>query len=462
MNIFKSIGLNIFFVLGLVATLLACQTEEPELAALPTLAQAATIEPTATATEIIPPTFTPSAEPEQPATPTPIPPTLDARPTEDIGSFNRGGTSMPSLLPESTPLPTETSLPTLTPTPFPISEVLATQAPGLPPYEIGPVTRKFGSGFGANVRNNDKLDYVKIGFHDGPGGTAKGIVEWMTALDAQGIPFFLKSADDAGTLFQAQQLSKASGVPHVLVFRRSGGDFELPNYNDNPIEAAHEHWQKHLDAFPPELDKSMIWIESANEVDQRRSEWMAQYSLEVAKLAVAGGHKYAAFGWSSGEPEYIDWKAPAMAEFLRFAAEHPNQVAVSLHEYSYTNDDLFYNYPFQVGRFQLLFLATDQMGIRRPTVLITEFGWEYVSLPDPETAMSQMNAVMELYAKYPEVKGAAIWYLGGGYSNIPEKAIRLFEPLTALTAGSYYERPPYPPIDPAIFKDYWEKEGVSP
>ena len=124
--------------------------------------------------------------------------------------------------------------------------------------------------------------------------------------------------------------------------------------------------------------------------------------------------------------------------------------------------DLFYNYPFQVGRFQLLFLAADSMGIRRPTVLITEFGWEYVSLPEPAVAMSQMTAVMELYAKYPEVKGAAIWYLGGGYSNIPTKASALFQPLTHQSITSYYERPTYPPIDPAIFLDYWEKEGVEP
>ncbi len=457
----KFYSVTTFFSVIILAMVASCQTTEPDpIAALPTVAQVATVAPTPTAIETIPPTFTAEPISTELPTETPLPPTAEIPPTEESGNFNRGGESMPSLLPEETPLPTITASPS--PTLEPAAQLEITQVPGLPPFETGPVTQQGGAGFGYTVRNNDRLDYVKIGFHDGPGGSARGITEWMTTLDAQGIPFFLKTADDAGSLYQAQQLAKASGVPHILVFRRSGGDFELPNYNDNPVDAAREHWQKHLDAFPPELDKSMVWIESANEVDQRRSEWMAEYSLEVAKLAVAGGHKYAAFGWSSGEPEYADWRAPKMEEFLRFAADHPNQVAVSLHEYSYTNRDLFYNYPFQVGRFQLLFLAADRMGIRRPTVLITEFGWEYVSLPDPNTAMDQMDRVMKLYAKYPEVKGAAIWYLGGGYSNIPTKASALFEPLTAHTTSVFYERPAYPPIDPAIFLDYWEKEGVEP
>ena len=456
--------LTIFLVAG-IAIISSCQTAEPDLAAIPTvaeLAQVETLPPEQPTAEAIPVTFTPAAEATQPPpTATVQPPAPEQAPTEQIGNFNRGGTSMPSLLPQETPLPTITASPAPTLPPPPTLEVNPLN-PSLPPFETGPVTRKFGSGFGNNVRNNDRLDYVKIGFHDGPGGSAVGIVEWMTTLDSQGIPFFLKSADDAGTLFQAQELSKKSGVPHILVFRRSGGDYELPNYFDDPTEAAQEHWQKHLDAFPPELDKSMVWIESANEVDRGRSEWMARYSLEIAKMAVRDGYKYAAFGWSSGEPEYTDWQAPEMEAFLRFAADHPNQVAVSLHEYSYKNEDLFYNYPFQVGRFQLLFLATDRMGIRRPTVLITEFGWEYVSLPSPEDAMAQMTAVMELYAKYPEVKGAAIWYLGGGYSNIPQKAQRLFQPLTTLSTSAYYERPTYPPIEPEIFLDYWEKEGITP
>ncbi|MFT5195677.1 MAG: hypothetical protein ACI85U_002699 [Candidatus Promineifilaceae bacterium] len=448
----------LFFAL---VALIGCQPSQPaNLPALPTSAALATVEnlPTAASVAQLLPTFTPApiATSEIPAVTQPTSGPVNPEVTE-----SNEGASLPSLLATATPLPTATATATATSAPTSTPEPIS-QIPGLPPFESGPVNLILGSGFGPEVRNNDRLDYVKIGFHDGPGGDSRGISEWMQSLDAQGIPFFLKSVDDGGVLFEAQNIAKASGVPHVLVYRRSGNDFELPNYNDNPIEAAHEHWQKHLDAFPPELDPSMVWIESANEVDKDQSEWMARYSLEIAKIAVRDGYKYAAFAWSSGEPEYTDWKAPAMAEFLRFAAENPDQVAVALHEYSYKNSDLFREYPFLVGRFQLLFLAADQMGIRRPTVLITEFGWEYVSLPGAEEALAQMQAAAELYAQYPEVKGAAIWYLGGGYSDISLRTRRLFEPLTQFAGSRYYERPPYPPIDPAIFRDYWEREGIVP
>lgn len=454
------------FIISLLA-LVACQTPEPPipLSEIPTVASLATVAEVLTEVAELPPTFTPEPIPPTAtpgATTVPQQPTLAPINSEEIGSGigHRDGTSLPSLLPTTTPLPTATAVPP-TETPIPTQAPIS-QIPGVPPFESGPVNLVLGSGFGTQVRTNERLDYVKIGFHDGPGGDSRGISEWMESLDAQGIPFFLKTVDDGGVLLEAQNLAKASGVPHVLVYRRSGNDFELPNYGKDPIDMAREHWAKHLDAFPPELDRSMVWIESANEVDKDQSEWMARYSLEIAKIAVRDGYKYAAFGWSSGEPEYTDWQAPAMAEFLRFAADHPNQVAVSLHEYSYKNNDLFREYPFLVGRFQLLFLAADRMGIRRPTVLITEFGWEYVSLPGSDEALAQMEAAAELYAQYPEVKGAAIWYLGGGYSDISLKTRRLFEPLTNFASTRYYERPPYPPIDPAIFRDYWEREGIEP
>lgn len=455
-----SVPLIIFIAL---VALIGCQTPEPpDLADIPTVAALATVDdiPTAVPVVQLPPTFTPAPEATDPALAETVPP-LPTLPSEEIGAGigARDGTSLPSLLSTTTPLPTATAPPTNTPPP---TQAPVSQIPGLPPFETGPVNLRLGSGFGAQVRNNDRLDYVKIGFHDGPGGDSRGISEWMESLDAQGIPFFLKSVDDGGPLLEAQNLAKASGVPHVLVYRRSGNDFELPNYGKDPINMAREHWALHLSAFPPELDPGMVWIESANEVDKGQSEWMARYSLEIAKIAVRDGYKYAAFAWSSGEPEYTDWQAPAMAEFLRFAAEHPDQVAVSLHEYSYKNSDLFREYPFLVGRFQLLFLAADNMGIRRPTVLITEFGWEYVSLPGSEEALSQLVAAAELYAQYPEVKGAAIWYLGGGYSDISLRTRRLFEPITEFSSSRYYERPAYPPIDPAIFRDYWEREGIEP
>ena len=54
----------------------------------------------------------------------------------------------------------------------------------------------------------------------------------------------------------------------------------------------------------------------------------------------------------------------------------------------------------------------------------------------------------ELYASYPEIKGAALWYLGGGYRGIADKAQRFIVPLTAYSVGSYFAIPLPPEVAP--------------
>ena len=213
---------------SLLLSLVSCQQPVQETAALPTLAQMATVAPVATATNTpvvaptatVPPTYT--AEPE---TATQL--AQSAITTQEQGNTQGGNAqnqseqettdgSLPSLLPENTPTFTPTPTPTATAEPT-ATETSTTLSVELPPFVEGPVIQRIGSGFSSRVRSNDNLDFVKIGFHDGPEGSSIGITEWMETLDAQGIPFFLKSADHAGSLYEAQQLAKASGVPHVLV-----------------------------------------------------------------------------------------------------------------------------------------------------------------------------------------------------------------------------------------------------
>jgi hypothetical protein len=299
------------------------------------------------------------------------------------------------------------------------------------------------------------LGFVKIGFHVGVGGNRTGLGEWMRRLDDAGVPFFLKSADDAGPLVEAQQLAAQSGLPHTLVYRRSGNIYDTPNYDLPPEQAAREHWRLHMESFPPELDRSQIWLETINEVDKGRSEWLALFALETARLAMADGFRWAAFGWSSGEPEVSDWQSPAMLEFLRLAAANPERIAIALHEYSFLRDEIDHDYPFKVGRFQQLYQVTDQMGIRRPTVLITEWGWEYEEAPSGGEALGDIGWASALYAPYPEVKGAAIWYLGNGFGNIAERAQRLIEPVTEFSLRNYFPIPLPPdraPINPELYR----------
>ena len=291
----------------------------------------------------------------------------------------------------------------------------------------------------------DKQDlaFVKIGFHVGPGGNVSGLVNALTALDAAGVPFFLKSVDTTGQgFFDAQQLAQNSGVPHTLVYRKSGLGWDLPDYNLPPREAAYNHWVKHRDAFPPELDPSLVWIETVNEVDKGRSEWLAEFALETARLALDDGFRWAAFGWSSGEPEPEHWQGPKMLEFLQLVGEHPDRLAIALHEYSYTVDYITsaVTYPYWVGRFQHLFQICDENGIPRPTVLITEWGWENQNVPDVPEAMDDITWASWLYAAYPQVQGAAIWYLGGGseFGDIANQAQRLIAPWKDYASSNYF------------------------
>lgn len=288
-----------------------------------------------------------------------------------------------------------------------------------------------------------------MGFHTSVGGNQAGLDDWMQQLDAAGVPFFLKSVDNAEPLYAAQQLIQAGGVPHTLVYRRSGGDYDVPNYDLPPAQAAQIHWQKHKAAFPPELDPNLVWIETMNEVDKNRSEWLAEFALETAKLTLADGYRWAAFGWASGEPEPEAWRSPAMLAFLRLAAANPDRLAIALHEYSYTVADARDMYPYKIGRFQQLFQAADENGIPRPTVLITEWGWTYQNVPPVAQAMADLAWAAELYAPFPQVKGAAVWHLGCCFAGVADQTQKLIAPLAAYSVTTYFAVP-LPPAQQAV------------
>jgi len=285
------------------------------------------------------------------------------------------------------------------------------------------------------------LSSNKIGFHIGVGGNRNGLGDWVRRMDEAGLPIFLKTVSDAGPVYEAQELMKQSGVPHVLVFRHSGDEYDVPDYTLPPAVAAQQHWERHLAVWPPELDPEHVWLETINEVDKNRSEWLAEFGLGKGGLAERGGYKGAAVGLGSGEPGVSHWQGPKMLEFLRLAASKPDKLAIALHEYSYTRENIADGFPFKLGRFQLLFDVADQNGLARPTILITEWGWEYQRIPDIPQAMADIQWAEELYAPHPQIKGAAIWYLGPGYSDIDNQTQRLIVPVLVDSLTSYQTRP---------------------
>ncbi len=415
----------------------ACQQQPaPSVTSYPLPPTLFSETPTATFAAAYPEQSTPSAYPYPAVSPTP-------RPNESATSSPIAAATLsleqylPFIAGGDLPTATSTSPPTNTPLPTPT-----------PTIDFAAVRQQLQA-------QGQDLGLAKLGFHTGAGGNMNGIGVWMQRLDEAGVPFFLKSADNAGPLLEAQNLMRASGVPHTLVFRRSGNAYDTPDYALSPQVAAAQHWALHKAAWPPELDPSLVWIETINEVDKTRSVWLAQFAQATAELALADGYKWAAFGWSSGEPELTDWQSPAMLGFLRFAAAHPDRIAIALHEYSYITSDIGHEYPYKVGRFQFLFQVCDQNSIPRPTVLITEWGWEYENVPGVDEALTDIAWAARMYAAYPQIKGAAIWYLGGNFNNIHDQTQQLIGPVTEYSLGNYFAIP-LPPaaasLDPAQFQ----------
>lgn len=376
---------------------------------------------------------------------------------------------------DPTPVPTATPEPTATPTATSVPPIGPPLPPPTPVAAVPPVD--FVAARAAAQAHGLDLAFNKIGFHVAVGGNAQGLGDYMRKLNDAGVPIFLKSVDAGGPLYEAQLLMKANEaagkfVDHTLVFRLTEPKYEAPfyNYAVSPEVAAEVSWALNRDSQPKELEKEYYWIETLNEPGRigndgnNQIERLGRFSLATARLAVAQGYRYAALSWSTGVPERVDWEHPAMLEFLRYAGEHPEQVAVSLHEYSLVNEFISRDYPYLVGRFQELFDVCDKHGIPRPTVLITEWGWEYNSVPEPVPAMEDIAWAAWLYAAYPQVKGAAIWYLGPGFGNIHNEAQRLIAPVADYSISHYFLYDPgIGEINPEIFRQAFPTwRGISP
>ncbi len=362
--------------------------------------------------------------------------------------------------PESSSDPNQSYLPLVNLPPDPtlpsnttdtIDSTPSTAVPSINPLEFDVIRDELRS-------SGQELAFAKIGFHVTLLNEEEltTLIDHLRLLDAAGVPFFLKSASNAEPLYYAQQMMQASGVPHTLVYRST--EWDVPEYHLSPDEAAQLHWQRHRDTFPPELDPNLVWIETVNEIDKNESEWLAQFSLKTAELALADGFRWAAFGWASGEPEPGDWDLPVMLQFLRLVGDNPDRLSIALHEYSFLADDIKHLYPYKVGRFQELFRVVDQYNIPRPTVLITEWGWAYDEIPPVDKAMEDIRWAAALYAPFPQIKGAAIWNLGElecCLDEISRMVIPLIAPVTEYSLTHYFAAPLPPnqaPLDPVFYQ----------
>ena len=305
----------------------------------------------------------------------------------------------------------------------------------------------------------------KIGFHSGPTGNMNGIGDYWRKLSNGDIPIFHKAADGYGPLFEITNLVlNPHNVEHHLIYRLStrgqddGYDYDVPPYDKSPRQAAEEHWQHTRDKLPKEFNRERVWVEPINEIDKNRCDWLGRFAFHIANLAHEEGFKVTLFGWSSGEPEREGWETEGMLKYLRLCSERPNQAAISVHEYDFGIEGFDKVYPFHVGRFQMLFDVCDDHGIARPAVHITEWGWSLRQVPPWPVAEQHITKSNELYAKFPEIKGAAIWNLGKGpeFGDVHNQTQKLIAPLGEYNLNRRFNAPDpgvQSSIDPIFHKE---------
>lgn len=299
------------------------------------------------------------------------------------------------------------------------------------------------------------MEYMKLGWHTGPTGIGVPQSFWNN-LNALGIAAVAKGADTMSGVFDLQQIAKNSTIPHVCVWRRSDApdySYDTPHYDLTPKAAAELHWSKIKTQIPPELDKTITWIEVINEPDKNRADWLGYFSYEIAILANLEGYKILSFGWSGGEPEPSHWFTDGIVKYLNYCADNPGKAGISVHEYNFSMEQFESAYPWLIGRFEFIHLACDANNIPYPPIVVTEFGFAYNDIPESWPQIEEfLVKSCAVYAKYPNVLGAALWYLGGnGWDNIYLKwqpHIPKIEQLMSTTVYPNIPDPPDPPISP--------------
>ena len=307
--------------------------------------------------------------------------------------------------------------------------------------------------------------YNKVGFHGGSGAGMTGLMDkYVHPVNAAGIPAVVKSVNNAGVAVEVAQAGIDAGVNNQVILRFVGHPIpDNPTYDIPPEQAAEAHWFDHikrkLDVSPELLPyKDYIWIEIINEADHLRwGSHVCQWATRLAQLANADGWKAVLLGANAGTPEPEHWLEPGAVEFLRYAGERPDTVAISIHEAKAPwpiDTPILDLVPHMVGRFKYIFDACDSHGIPHPTVFVSEWAWAYRKMPESlDDAMQDVRDMAEFYAQFPQVRGVFLWNLTAGpeWGDLPRRLNKLIEPLGQYTLTARFPdvvAPPPPTPDP--------------
>lgn len=305
------------------------------------------------------------------------------------------------------------------------------------------------------------MTYSKIGFHTAVGGNKDGLGAWERQLNAADIPVFIKSADEYGILAEALALGAQYGVDNWLIYRVVlEKPHDVPNYYIDPRIAADEYWRRiiGIDRFPPEFDKSRVWLDVLNEPRAQEDvdspnwngmhpvAWLGAFSVRIGEIALRDGYKVCLPSFNSGEPNEDDYEHPEWLAFLQMCGDFPDRIALSVHEYSW---DLWKTdphpdnwYPYLWGRLENFIAACDMNGLNRDiTIFVTEFGWGHDghTIPPVAQGMEFLRWYDEWAAKWPQVKGVALWNLQSDWAGIANAVQPYIAPLTAYQLANSFD-----------------------
>lgn len=290
-----------------------------------------------------------------------------------------------------------------------------------------------------------------IGPHvNGVGGSRQGLGEYISRTAAAGLrPTVCCPNDEA----LAVEVADAGGT---AIFRKTSWSFE-PRYDSgDPFADATDRWNFVETDMPAGIRarKGLIWLEVLTEPRKEAADYVHRFMVEFARLANAAGYKVAGPSWSTGTPEVDAWETGAGLAWLRYCADHGDQAALSLHEYSLDAGDIKDLYPYLIGRFEFILEICAAHGIEEPPILFSEVGWTYDDMPAADEAMADLAWLAEVYGE----RDVLLWTLGQWPEgpDLPPKLAAIMPDLTEFVLQAYQpDEEEEPPMSETLAEHLW-------
>lgn len=293
--------------------------------------------------------------------------------------------------------------------------------------------------------------------HLDPTSAPTGFGEAQRSIARNGIDLVAYAVDTYGPLYETLNIADQYNVGATVVWRPNGVggqygfNFDVPgeNYTLPVAEAAHRHYEMMNQVTPPEMDTTRAWRLYFNEPDKNQLPYIAKVSKLIAQRHIADGTRAVFWGINAGEPETNQWDDPDVIDFLRYVTQHPTQLAISLHEYSFSTN-IQQGYPWLVGRFQKLQDACVRNNIdwTRLTTIVGEFGHgrDNGTFPGVTQSMNDIGWAAQLYGAHNNIRLVSFWLVSNNQSW--GTLGQLTVPMIPMIAEATVANKPYPPYNP--------------